>query len=83
MEPKFDSIKWQTVLVRNVKEKRAILIDTCVDHCILLLKHLSNHAFDNKRFQTLVKDQLDRTKAMCSFNIVYGLLDIIYQIAEN
>ena len=32
-----------TVSVRDVKGNRAILNDTCVDHYILLLKHLSNH----------------------------------------
>ena len=39
----FDSHEWPTMLVRDVKENRAILSDTCVDHYILLLKHLSNH----------------------------------------
>ena len=39
----FDSHKWPTVLVRKVKESHAILRHICVDHCILLLKHLSNH----------------------------------------
>ena len=42
--------------------------DTCVDHYILVLKYRSNHyAFHNKRFQTLFKDQLVRSKATCSF----------------
>ena len=48
------------------KENRTILSDTCVDHYILLLKHLSNHAFHNKRFQTLFIDQLVQSKATCS-----------------
>ena len=43
-------------------------------HCILLLKHLSNHAFYNKRLQTLFKDQLDRSMATCSFNVHLFLL---------
>ena len=37
---KFDSHKWPTVLV---KENHAISRHICVDHCILLLQHLSNH----------------------------------------
>ena len=39
---KCDSHKWpSTVLVEEVNENRAILRHVCVDHCILLLKHLS------------------------------------------
>ena len=59
----FDSHKWPTV------ENQAISRLICVDHCILLLNHLSNHkyAFYNKRLQTLFKDQLDRSKATCCF----------------
>ena len=49
-----DSHKWPTVHV-------------CVDHCILLLQHLYPYAFYNKRLQTLFKDQLDRSKATCTF----------------
>ena len=56
------------MLVDQVKETHAISSDTCVDHKILLLKYLSNHAFHNKRFQTLLKDKLVRSKATCSFN---------------
>ena len=65
----FDSHKWPTVLVRRVKGNHAILRQMCVDHCILLVKHLSNHAFCNKRLQTLFKDQLVRSKATCSFKL--------------
>ena len=41
----FYSHKWPTVFVRDVilKENRATLSDTCVDHYILLLKHLANY----------------------------------------
>ena len=39
----FDSKKWPTVLIRNVKGNRAFFSDTCVDHYIVLVKHLSNH----------------------------------------
>ena len=39
----FDSHKWLTVLVRKVKGKPRNLRQICVDHGILLLKHLSNH----------------------------------------
>ena len=43
--PKFDSHKWLTVLVDDInkKENRAISRHVCVDRCILLLQHLSNH----------------------------------------
>ena len=40
---KFASHKWPTVFVDEVKENHAISSDTCMDHYILLLKHLSNH----------------------------------------
>ena len=39
----FDSHKWPTVLVRKVKGKPRNFEANCVDHCILLLQHLSNH----------------------------------------
>ena len=53
----FDSIKWPTVLVRDVKENGAISRHVWVDYYIIPLKHISNHfAFYNKRFQTLFKD---------------------------
>jgi hypothetical protein len=41
-----------------------------VDHCILLVNHLSNHTHF---IQTLFKDQLDRSKATCSFNHCFVL----------
>ena len=65
----FYSHKWPTVFSRRCKkENRAILRQTCVDHCILLLKHLSNHMrFIKNRLQTLFIDQLVRSKATCSF----------------
>ena len=46
-----DSHKWPTVLVRNVKEKKkqALSRHNCVDHCILLLKHLSKHMHLKKK----------------------------------
>ena len=40
---KFDSHKWPTVFVDEVKGKPPISSDTCMDHYILLLKYLSNH----------------------------------------
>ena len=46
----FDSHKWPTVLVRNVKEKKqALSRHNCVDHCILLLEHLSKHMHLKKK----------------------------------
>ena len=45
----------------TVKENRAILSDTCVDHFIILLKHLSNHMhFITNGYRTLFIDQLVR-----------------------
>ena len=57
------TVPWMTVVDWRWKEK-GISSDTCVDHYVLLFKHLSNHAFNNKRLQTLFKDQLDRSKAI-------------------
>ena len=69
----FDSHKWPTVLVRTVKANLAISRQTCVDHCSLLLKHLSNLAFYTKWLQTLFIDQLVRSKATCSFKQFFCL----------
>ena len=66
---------WPTVLVAavnsiqfNCKRKttqfRMILVWIIIFY---FKKNLSNHAFENKRFQTLFKDQLVRSKATCSF----------------
>ena len=65
----FDSQKWPTVLVDRVTRKpRNFEAYLCIDHCILLLKHLSNHMhFITNGYRTLFKDQLDRSKATCSF----------------
>ena len=71
---KIDSHKWPTVLIDEVKGKPRNSSDTCVVRYILLLKYLSNHVFYNKRFQTLFKDQLDRSKATCSFNLNFEVL---------
>ena len=70
---KFDSHKWLTVLVDEVKRKpRNFKAYFCVDHCILLLQHLSNHIdFITNGYRTLFKDQLDRSKATCSLKNQY------------
>ena len=66
----FDSTKIaDSVCSRRKRGNRTILRDSCDDHSILLLNNLSNHVFHNKRFQTLFNDQLDRSKAMCSFKL--------------
>ena len=52
----FDTHKWPTVLVRQVRGKPKQI---CVDHYILILKRLSNHIH--------FIDQLVRSKATCSF----------------
>ena len=61
-----------TVLVNEVIEKPCNFkasFSLCVDPCNLLLQlHvLSTHAFYSKRLQMFFKDQLDRSKATCSF----------------
>ena len=65
---KFDSHKWPTVLVDEVKGKPCNF-ETCL--CGSLYSTFTTsfypHAFYNKRLQTLFIDQLDRSKAMCSF----------------
>ena len=44
----------------------------CVDHCILLLTHLSNHMhFITNGLQRLFIDKLGRSKATCSFNLIH------------
>ena len=54
---------------RRGKKKPTISRHICVDHCILLLQHLSTHMhFITNGYRTLFKNQLDRSKATCSFN---------------
>ena len=66
---KFDSHKWPTVLVDEVKGKPCNF-EACL--CGSLYSTFTTsfypYAFYNKRLQTLFKDQLDRSKATCSFN---------------
>ena len=65
---KFDSHKWSTVLVDEVKEKPCNF-ETCL--CGSLYSTFTTsfyqYAFHKKWLQTLSKDQLDRSKATCSF----------------
>ena len=66
---KFDSHKWPTVLVDEVKGKpvkgKPCNFETCL--CGSLYSTFTTsfypNAFHNKRLQTLFKDQLDRSKA--------------------
>ena len=66
----FDSHKWPTVLVDEVKGKpcnfEACL---CGSLYFTFTKSFYPYAFYNKRLQTLFKDQLDRSKATCPFKI--------------
>ena len=66
----FDShtCKWSTVFIRKVKGKPRNFEAMLCGSLFLLLKHLSNHAFYNKRLHMLFIDQLVRSKATCSFN---------------
>ena len=67
---KFDSHKWPTVLVDEVKGKPCNL-EACL--CGSLYSTFTTsfypYAFYNKRLQMLFKDQLDRSKATCSFKV--------------
>ena len=62
--------KWPTVLVHKVKGKplnfEAYL---CWSLYSTFKTSFYPYAFYNKRLQTLFKDQLDRSKAMCSFKV--------------
>ena len=58
------------MLVDKVKRNHTISRHICVDHCVLLLQHLStNMHFIAKLF----KDQLNRSKAACSFMFLISL----------
>ena len=64
----FDSHKWPTVLVDEVKGKPCIF-EACLCGSLYstFTRSFYPYAFYNKRLQTLFKDQLDRSKATCSF----------------
>ena len=68
---KFDSHKWPTVLVDEVKGKPCNF-EACL--CGSLYSTFTTsfypYAFYNKRLQMLFKDQLDRSKATCSFQAI-------------
>ena len=50
------------------RENHAVLRHISVDHCILLLKHLSTHMhFITNGYRMLFKDQFDRSKATFFF----------------
>ena len=52
----FDSIKWPTVLVCDIKGKTCSLSYTCVDQYILLLKYLPKHMhFITNGFKSFLK----------------------------
>ena len=72
---KFDSHKWPTVLVDEVKGKPCNF-EACL--CGSLYSTFTTsfypYAFYNKRLQTLFKDQLDRSKATCSFKSLGNIL---------
>ena len=64
----FDSQNGRPCFFVKYKENHAISRHVCVDHYTLLLNYLSsNHVHFITRFQTLFKDQLDRSKAVWSF----------------
>ena len=54
----------------RIRKNCAISRNICVDHYILLLKHLSNHMhFKTNSFRTFFLDQLARSKSTCSFKV--------------
>ena len=62
----FDSHKSQQFA--KEKENHAILRQICVDHCILLLKHLSNHMyFITNGYKCFLYFPLVRPKATCPY----------------
>ena len=67
---KFNSHKWPTLLVGEVKGKPCNF-EACL--CGSLYSTFTTsfypYAFYKKRLQTLFKDQLDRSKATCSFKV--------------
>ena len=66
----FYSHKWPTVLVRRVKGKpRNFAANLCGSLYSTFKTSFYPYAFYNKRLQTLFIDQLDWSKATCSFNI--------------
>ena len=69
---KFDSHKWPTVLVDEVKRKLCNF-EACFCGSLYSTFTTSfySYAFHKKQLQTLFKDQLDRSKATCSFNCVH------------
>ena len=64
-----DSHKWPTMLVDEVKGKPCNF-EACLRRSLYSTFKTSfyPYSFYNKRLQTLFKDQLDRSKATCSFN---------------
>ena len=74
---KFDSHhahKWPTVLVRKVTGKpRNFEANLCGSLYSTFKSSFWPYAFYNKWSQTLFKDQLDRSKATCSFNHCFVL----------
>ena len=65
---KFDSHKWPSMLVDEVKGKPCNF-EACLCGSLYSTFTTSfySYAFYNRRLQTLFKDQLDRSKATCSF----------------
>ena len=77
----FDSIKWPTVLVRVLVKGKSCNFDwhLCGSLYSTFKIYFQPRAFHNKRFQTVFKDQLVRSKATCSFNVVLSAFRISLQ----
>ena len=72
---KLDSHKWLTVLVDEVKGK-PYNFEACLFGSLYstFTTSFQPYALYNKRLDPLFKDQLDRSKAMCSFNTLNYLM---------
>ena len=72
---------WTTVLVRDVKGKPCNFEGHLCGSLYSTFKNIFlTNAFHNKRFQTLLIDQLVRSKAMCSFKFSLVMGNIVLSI---
>ena len=81
----FDSQKWPNMLVRKVKGKpRNLEANVCGSLYSTFKTSFQSYAFYDKLLQTLFKDQLDRSKATCSFNLEQRLMGkpLFHQVCD-
>ena len=67
------SHNWPTVLVRKVKRKPRNFEESCVAHCVLLLKHLSTHMyFITKGYKRFAYTNSSDPRQRVPLNICHG-----------